>query len=82
MFKTASIAANKIVVDSYDVRPDLGTEFVTINVPNGWDDVKKLTNKVITFENKDFAFTGWNSDTNKAYFKRNMVGMNFIASIR
>jgi len=78
----ASISANKIVIDSYDVRSDIGTEFITINVPNGWDDVRKFTNSVLTFENKDFAFTGWNSDTNKAYFKHNIHTTNFIALVK
>ena len=77
----ASFATNKIAV-RHNMRRDVNREFLTFYVPNGWDDVKKLTNKVITFENKDFAFTGWNSDTNKAYFKRNMVSMNFIAIIK
>ena len=37
-------------------------------VPNGWDDVKNLTNKVLEFDGKTFVFTGWNSDRNVCFF--------------
>jgi hypothetical protein len=76
---TASIASNKISVNhtAFENR-----EFLTFSVPNGWDDVKKLTNKVLTYNNKDFTFSGWNSDRNECYFVRLVNGPSFVASIR
>jgi hypothetical protein len=77
----ASIASNKIAV-SHTVRPDVDREFLTLNVPDGWDDVKKLTNKVLTYEGRDFIFSGWNSDVNQAYFVRLINGPDQVATIR
>jgi hypothetical protein len=77
----ASIASNKIAV-SHTVRPDVDREFLTLNVPEGWDDVKKLTNKVLTYEGRDFTFSGWNSDVNQAYFVRLINGPDQVATIR
>jgi hypothetical protein len=37
-------------------------------VPDGWDDVKRLTGRVVLFAGRRFGFTGWNSDRNHAYF--------------
>lgn len=65
----ATINPNEIAVN-YSIRPDVGREFLTIDVENGWDSVKKLTNKVLVFENKRFTFTGWCSDTNKCFFAK------------
>jgi len=78
---TASIAANKISV-SHTIRPDVNREFITINVPNGWDDVKSLTNKVLVYEGKDFTFSGWNSDVNQCYFFRLINGPSNVAVIK
>lgn len=65
----ATIALNEIAVQ-HSIRPDIGREFLTIDIENGWDDVKKLTNKVLNFDNKKFTFTGWCSDTNKCFFAK------------
>ena len=75
----ASIATNKIAVThtAFENR-----EFLTFSVPNGWDDVKKLTNKVMTYNNKDFTFSGWNSDRNECFFVRLVNGPSFVATIR
>jgi hypothetical protein len=78
---TASIASNKIKVE-YSAIPGDNREFLTFSVPNGWDDVKKLTNKVLTYNNKDFTFSGWNSDRNECYFVRLVNGMSFVATIK
>jgi len=78
---SASIASNKIAV-THTVRPDVDREFLTINVPNGWDDCKKLTNKVLTYEGRDFSWSGWNSDVNQAYFVRLINGPESVAIIR
>jgi len=66
---TATISKNEISV-VYSNREDVGREYLTIDVPNGWDDVAKLTKKVLRYEGKSFVFTGWNSDTLKCYFVR------------
>ena len=65
----ATISPNEINV-VYSNRQDVGREYLTVDVPNGWDDVKKLTKKVLRYDGKTFAFTGWNSDTLKCYFVR------------
>lgn len=66
---TATISKNEIAV-VYSDRPDVNREYLTIDVPNGWDDVAKLTKKVLTYNGKKFVFTGWNSDDLKCYFVR------------
>jgi hypothetical protein len=77
----ASIASNKIQVE-YSAMPGDNREFLTFKVPNGWDDVKLLTNKVLTHNSKDFTFSGWNSDKLECYFVRLINGPSFVASIR
>ena len=73
---TATISKNEIAV-VYSNRTDVNREYLTIDVPNGWDDVSKLTKKVLTYDGKKFVFTGWNSDDLKCYFVRS----NEIATI-
>ena len=76
---TASIAANKISVNHTvcDNR-----EFLTFNVPNGWDDVKPLTNKVLSHCGNDYTFSGWCSDRNQCWFVRILNGPSFVAVIK
>ena len=69
MNATATISKDEIAV-VYTNRQDVGREYLTIDVPNGWDDVKKLTNKVLRYDGKAFVFTGWNSDTLQCFFVR------------
>lgn len=69
--ETATISPNEIKV-VHTHRPDVAREFLTIDVPNGWDDVKKLVKKVLTYDGRKFTFTGWNSDTNQCYFARSL----------
>lgn len=70
----ATISKNEVAV-VYSSRD--GIEYLTIDIPNGWDDVKKLTKKVLRYDGKPFVFTGWNSDTLKCYF----VGSNEVATV-
>ena len=63
----ATVLANEVPV-KYDERADVGRDFLTIDVPNGWDDVKKISKKVLLFDGRRFTFSGWNSDTMKCYF--------------
>lgn len=76
----ATFSNNEIPV-RYSYKTDVGLEFLTISVPNGWDDVKKLTKKVLTFEGKKFTFCGWNSDRNECFFNKPINGENQIAKI-
>ena len=69
----ATIVKNEIEV-SHAIRPDVNREFLTVKCPNGWDDVKKLTNKVLTFEGRKFTYCSWNSDRNVANFSRFLSG--------
>jgi hypothetical protein len=65
----AVVSKNEVAV-VYSNRQYVGREYLTIDVPNGWDDVAKLTKKVLRYDGKAFVFTGWNSDTLKCYFVR------------
>jgi hypothetical protein len=67
----ATITPDEIRV-AYSHRPDIAREFLSVDVPNGWEDVKKLTRKVLTYDNRKFTFTGWNSDTLICYFARSL----------
>lgn len=69
MMNEARISTSKVTVTKpVSIEGDL---YIEVSVPNGWDDVKKLTNKVIEVNQLDFSYTGWNSDRNIAYFKHN-----------
>jgi len=65
----ATVIENEIPVQ-HSIRSDVGREFLTIDIEDGWNSVKKLTNKVLMFQNKRFTFTGWCSDTNKCFFAK------------
>jgi hypothetical protein len=76
----ATIAPNEVPV-RHNVRHDVGREYLTISCPEGWDDVKKLTKKVLLFDGRRFTFTGWNSDTNECYFTRPLDNTPISATI-
>ncbi len=65
----ATILPNEIAV-VHTTRAEIGREFLTISVPNGWEDVKKLTKKVLTYDGRKFTFSAWDSDNLKCYFVR------------
>jgi len=77
---TANINPKEIAV-THTVRPDVNREFLTVECPNGWDDVKKLTKKVLTYEGRKFTFCSWNSDYNYASFVCPLNGKPSIATI-
>ena len=52
--------------------------WLTISVPNGWGDVKKICKKVLEFEGRNYTFRGWNSDRNDCMFLAN----NSVATIK
>lgn len=64
-----TIVENAVQVYYYS-KPELNREYLKIDVPNGWDDVKKLTKRVLNYNDRLFTFTGWNSDRNECYFVR------------
>lgn len=77
----ATILSNEIPV-SHSIREDINREFLTVNCPEGWDDVKKICKKVLTFDGRKFTFTGWNSDRNEAYFCRGLHNqIDMVATI-
>jgi len=65
----AKISNSEIAV-IHTIRPEVRRESLQIAVPNGWDDVRKLTGKVLVFEGRRFTFTGWNSDSLLCFFHR------------
>jgi hypothetical protein len=66
----AKIANNLIpVIPTH--RPEFG-HYLTVSVPNGWADVKKVCKKVLQFEGRNYSFTGWNSDRNDCYFRETL----------
>lgn len=52
----------------HSILPDVGREFITFDIPNGWDDVKKIHKKILIYDNKKFSFSCWNSDSNYCVF--------------
>ena len=69
MSNKAQVLVDEIPV-IHTVRPEVQREYLTINVPNDWDDVKKICKKVLMFEGKRFTFTGWDSDRHVCMFVR------------
>lgn len=56
--------------DHLTVLRRLDSDTVAVSVPNGFDDVRQLQNRVATVsdDNRRYGFRGWNSDANEAYF--------------
>ena len=54
-----------------------GRSWLEISIPNGWDDCKKLTKKVLIFNGETFVWRSWNSDRNVCYF----IQSNEVATI-
>lgn len=76
----ATILPNDISV-VYSRRSDVAREYLTIDVPNGWDDVKKISEKVLSYDGRKFTFSAWNSDTLQCYFVRSLVaGIDPVAT--
>jgi hypothetical protein len=65
----ATIAKNQLSVRS-DTTPN-GLKYLTLDLPEGWDTLKNLTNKVLTFDGQTYTYRGWNSDRNEAFFYLN-----------
>ncbi|RTL00393.1 MAG: hypothetical protein EKK57_07270 [Proteobacteria bacterium] len=65
----------------HTVRKDINREFISFDI-EGWDEVSKLSKKVLTFQGRDFAFTGWNSDRNEIYFSRPLSQNILVATVK
>lgn len=76
----ATIVQNEISV-RHSIHLDVNRELLTIDCLNGWDDVKKLTEKVLSFDGRKFAFAGWNSDRFECFFARPLSGEILSAKI-
>jgi len=75
----ATIVPDEIFVN-HTIRPDFGREFLSFPI-NGWDEVKKLTKKVLLFEGRKFIFSCWNSDRMEIVFYRMLDGSTQTAKI-
>ena len=75
----ATILSNEIAVE-HSVRPDVGREFLSFGI-SGWDEVRKLTKKVLTYDGRKFVFSCWNSDRMDIVFYRMLDGSTKIAKI-
>lgn len=64
---TATIARREVAVKHVLFQ---GHETIKLDVPNGWDDVRRLST-VLIYEGRRFAYTGWSSDYLEAYFRPN-----------
>jgi len=76
---------SNITIDSKEIRADYrvstdGRGWLYISVPNGWDDVKKISKKVLTYEGRKFLFSGWNSDRNDCFFKEELAGSSTVVA--
>ncbi len=74
---TAQISKDEVAA-VYSYREGFG-HYLTVSVPDGWQDVKKICKKILRHNGRAYTFTGWNSDTNKCYFRS--TGMEVIAKI-
>jgi hypothetical protein len=72
------IATNKVTVTK-PISID-GQLYIEVQVPDGWDSVKKIMDKVIEVNSLDFSYTGWNSDKCIAYFRHNNRTIGIIKS--
>ena len=74
---TATVNPNEISA-RYSFREGFG-HYLNISIPNGWDDVKKISKKVLRHGGRAYTFTGWNSDRNECFFRS--TGTEVIATI-
>lgn len=81
MSEQANVVKDRVEVQ-YAERPEVGRDFLTVSCPEGWDDVKKLTKKVLEFRGRHFTFCSWNSDRNVANFSAPHGGSQETARIR
>ncbi len=65
----------KVVEGEWEVRHTVyaDAEFIRWDIPNGWDDVKKIAKKVVLYDGRKFTFSCWNSDDLYVVFRRSLV---------
>jgi hypothetical protein len=63
---TATINPNEVAA-RYSFREGFG-HYLNISVPNGWDDVKRISKKVLRHDGRAYTFRGWCSDRNECFF--------------
>ena len=80
MNEIATVSQTEIPV-IHSVRLDVCREFLTISVPGGWDEVRPLFDRALLFDGRHFTFSGWDSDTNKAFFFRPLAGGHHTATL-
>lgn len=66
-----------VTIDQQEIKAEYrvstdGRGWLYLSVPNGWDDVDKIRNKVLTYDGRKFLFSGWNSDRNDCFFKEEL----------
>ena len=61
------------------VHPDIGLEYIQFDVPNGWDDVKKVCKKALVYDGRKFGFSCWDSDKLICLFRRPLDGSQMFA---
>lgn len=71
----------KEIAVEYSERPSVGRDFLKFDVPNGWEDVRKVTNKVLEYKGRKFTFVSWNSDFNYCCFTAPHGGSQATARI-
>lgn len=52
----------KEVVPVTDKGQHDGRWWLEIAIPNGWDDVKKHTKKILEYQGREYGWSCWNSD--------------------
>lgn len=75
----ATIAPLEIAVQ-HSVRPDVAREFLSFSI-SGWDEVRRLTKKVLVYDGRKFVFSCWNSDRMEIVFFRMLDGSTKTAKI-
>jgi hypothetical protein len=75
----ATIIPDEIAVN-HCVQLDVGREFLSFKI-DGWDEVKKLTKKVLLFDNRKFIFSCWNSDRMEIIFYCMLDGSTTTAKV-
>jgi hypothetical protein len=74
-----------ITIDPKEIRAryhadDTGRGWLYFSVPNGWEDVEKISKKVLTYDGRKFLFSGWNSDRNDCFFKEEVKGRPMVVA--
>jgi hypothetical protein len=71
MSQNATIQKNLFPITGHSVDSEIKRQFLQVDCQQ--KDVDKLRKLVLEYNHETYAFSGWNSDTNKAYF------VNFMA---